>query len=209
MERSCTWNLTELSTSYSVTSLKKRKKCSSGHFMEEFYNWVFKSFGDGEYYTLAKKFMGIIIFFNVYGKVKKLEWREMINKAWGAFHKSLFYEMEWFIPSKIIRLFGDNFRIRRGLFSASIFLIALMSTCRSPETQFVDCDKGTVCCFSCWDFQKQKPFILYGDIRHVSFVISQSNSCTAWRVGQYDRHKYSNICCVVFNFSFNVTRQLV
>lgn len=54
----------------------------------------------------------------------------MINKARGAFCKSLFYEMEWFVPSKIMRLFGDNFRIRRGLFSASIFLIALMSEAR-------------------------------------------------------------------------------
>lgn len=52
----------------------------------------------------------------------------MIKKASGSFCKSLFCEMEWFIQNKIMRLFGDNVRIRRGLFSAFSCIIALMLT---------------------------------------------------------------------------------
>lgn len=52
-------------------------------------------------------------------------------------------------------------------------------------------------------FSEQKHFhiICRCNGRHLGFVISQSNSCTEWRMGQYSKHKYPSICFVVFNFS--------
>lgn len=52
-------------------------------------------------------------------------------------------------------------------------------------------------------FSEQKHFhiICRCNGRHLGFVISQSNSCTEWRMGQYSKHKYSSSCFVVFNFS--------
>lgn len=60
----------------------------------------------------------------------------MIKKASGTFCRSLFCEIESFIQNKIMRLFGDNIRIRRGLCSAFICKIALMST---PEARNATC----------------------------------------------------------------------